>query len=642
MRDAGAPYGNLKRLERRGASRAKRAVGIGLAVIVMVSAFFIVQAVAPHSGASTSPAPASTVAWVPLTIYNNQSVGTGTYQQLVDFDSASYSAYLNTNDSNLRFTYDANQTNIPAWIQANDSSASTNTQIWLRLYNIPADSTTKVDALFGSKTAYYWSWSGSMGVYPNATTSYGVGDNGAQVFNYYTNFSGTSLPSSLLTKSGLAGTGTTSPPYAVDNGLSFHVTNPGGQDVGLWFYTTTTYPAGDITEANASHLLPNGFLTGYIANIGIAEINTTGGYNTGPCLVPSTDGFSECASYNNAFMNGIQRVSTWGQTTQGVIGIRWNTNNLFDVAINASWSLGYSFPWSTPVVYAPSVGIYPYSAAYVGGYVNWLRVRADPPNTVMPTPVPGPVQFSVTIPTGLTIAAITDDAALANWTLNLSKYSVVGIDAYLYGDANCSNSPTMYSMGAVTTYTFTSLVADALYSVRVAGFSALGPGALSACAPFRTALPPVYGVTQDAHGLTWMTLAWTVPYGYPFDNVSVYVSPPNSECGYNYSLSSGWGRILSVGHNTTYNLTGLAPSDSYCVGVVAWNGNATAPYTLDVPSAFSDTLFASTSPCTTTCIVVPPPPPILSSGDVLLLLLLTGAALLVVIYFAMNRRRQQR
>ncbi len=213
--------------------------------------------------ANAAPVPARlhpldmpTPTWsVPIQISNTQASPTGTYQQMVVVNSSRYAAYLNADDSNVEWRY-PNGTAIYAWLESNNSNASTRTTWWLKLYNIPARSNQTVYMDVYGETDYLLSVFGPSGEAPQLSATYGGLDDGARVFNtagsYYTNFSGTLLPSSL-------GTGDT---YTVNNGLKIYSSGAfwGPNCSALRPFTSSIYASGSLgVRSNLTLLnLPSG------------------------------------------------------------------------------------------------------------------------------------------------------------------------------------------------------------------------------------------------------------------------------------------------------------------------------------------------------------------------------------------------
>ncbi|MEM0202310.1 MAG: hypothetical protein QXR73_03980, partial [Candidatus Micrarchaeaceae archaeon] len=116
------------------------------------------------------------------------------FDQEVFLNASKYKQYEKSNLSNIKFTTGPADTGsaIDAWIQNNASYNSPNTIIWLRLTTpIPADSTQIVYMNFMPNSVM--SSSGPTGEAPQLSPTYAEYDDGADVFNTYYNFSGTTL-----------------------------------------------------------------------------------------------------------------------------------------------------------------------------------------------------------------------------------------------------------------------------------------------------------------------------------------------------------------------------------------------------------------------------------------------------------------
>ncbi|HUC38770.1 MAG TPA: hypothetical protein VL944_01425 [Candidatus Acidoferrum sp.] len=150
----------------------------------------------------------------PITLYNNQPVGTSSnFQQMLPINSSKYTAYEANNLQNVEFQY-ANGTVIPSWFEGNPSNetrasnlnASNNLVYWLKLGpSIRANGNLTIYIAFANR---------SVSLLNNITTGeapqlsctnpsntatgcgvnqYGKYDDGGKVFPNYWNFNGTSL-----------------------------------------------------------------------------------------------------------------------------------------------------------------------------------------------------------------------------------------------------------------------------------------------------------------------------------------------------------------------------------------------------------------------------------------------------------------
>ncbi|MEM4064912.1 MAG: hypothetical protein QW582_01690 [Candidatus Micrarchaeaceae archaeon] len=128
--------------------------------------------------------------YIPIQITNSQTSNTPSpFQQMVQFQESPYSSYLtyNGNIANFEFFY-PNGTIIPAWIESNSSGTLT---VWLKLAKgIGASSSLVVYLGFASKTTNLLSSSGTTGIgeAPQLSSTYAQYDDGASVFNYYQRF----------------------------------------------------------------------------------------------------------------------------------------------------------------------------------------------------------------------------------------------------------------------------------------------------------------------------------------------------------------------------------------------------------------------------------------------------------------------
>jgi hypothetical protein len=132
--------------------------------------------------------------YVPITITNPQSTPTPSpYQAEVTIPSFSYAnaGEINSQWTNVEFTTGpaATGNTIQAWVENGASSGSPSTVVWLKLTSpIPASSSVTVYMNFMGFNVM--SALGPTGEAPTLSTPYGAYDNGAQVFNFYDNFTG--------------------------------------------------------------------------------------------------------------------------------------------------------------------------------------------------------------------------------------------------------------------------------------------------------------------------------------------------------------------------------------------------------------------------------------------------------------------
>lgn len=125
------------------------------------------------------------VAYVKISISNNQSIPTVKgFQEMLKINWSNFSQFLNNNASNVRFFSSIpfqEASELYGWIQNNDSSISTSSDVWVNMGNntVPADGTDSIYMVFFSKNI-------TWGIHWGTPEKF---DNGQYVFAAYGNFS---------------------------------------------------------------------------------------------------------------------------------------------------------------------------------------------------------------------------------------------------------------------------------------------------------------------------------------------------------------------------------------------------------------------------------------------------------------------
>ena len=165
-------------------------------ILIIAAAFFLLFAfVSVHSVHALS-FPSGITNYVQLNISNSQSTATpNPFQQMINITSSDNGwAYINTNQTmafgeNVEFFY-ANGTIIPSWLEQYHSGYAI---WWVKVSSIAANSKLTIYMGFSNKTTNLFN-NETVGEAPQLSSTYAEYDDGANVFNYYTNFAGTSLP----------------------------------------------------------------------------------------------------------------------------------------------------------------------------------------------------------------------------------------------------------------------------------------------------------------------------------------------------------------------------------------------------------------------------------------------------------------
>ncbi len=135
--------------------------------------------------------------YAPVTILNSQPVASGApLQVMLTFPSNAYGNYIHPQWNNVEFSTlpAAGGASLEAWVENAPSNAVGNTIVWVDLpQGIPANSAITIYANF--LPANIMSANGPTGEAPqlSGTGNYALYDDGAQVFDFYDNFAGTTL-----------------------------------------------------------------------------------------------------------------------------------------------------------------------------------------------------------------------------------------------------------------------------------------------------------------------------------------------------------------------------------------------------------------------------------------------------------------
>ena len=296
------------------------------------------------------------------------------FQLMVNMPLNEFKTLINSTLSNIRFAFDKNfNTPIYSWLE---SMTDTNAVFWLNLPNgIKAGQQMTIYILFLPLSSEF------DGVYagcaPQLSATYGEYDNGALVFNFYDNFAGTALNTSKWNSAGTP---------SVDNGITLAYPSYIGS------VTTYTAPSNvldfyaNITAINAGSVNAD---YGYIADTAQYTPSVVYAQNNG---VPSSNNGS-------AFpwiVNSSQTFLPNGIVGQYIYSVYWSssickfwwdyTNEQFGTA---------NIPTS-----ALPIGFYNNQGAGTTFIMTWVRIRAYPPNGVMPT-----VKIGKYLPLPITISA---------------------------------------------------------------------------------------------------------------------------------------------------------------------------------------------------------------------------------------------
>ncbi len=316
--------------------------------------------------------PSSATLYEPLNITNTQNQGTPSpFQQMINVTSTS-PGWGDISSSpfgqNVEFFSSTGQI-LDSWLE---NYTSTHAIWWVKL-------TSSISA--GSKQTIYIGFAptstnlfntNDIGEAPQLSSTYAEYDDGANVFNFYDNFAGTSLNTNKWTDEGIT--------YTVNNGFTATSTAPSG-----YIYSSTQVTPPYVIEFYGNL---GGQSTGTTAETGGMKIPATNANNFYGVAIGS--GYPASGSYlaqmtNNgaisnvvlsgAFQNAVLTINVVNSTTS-----TYYYNYASKVAVSAD---APQYPVNLMLIGAPAgASAYSFSPA---SFIQWFRTRTYPPNGVMPS-----------------------------------------------------------------------------------------------------------------------------------------------------------------------------------------------------------------------------------------------------------------
>ena len=312
-----------------------------------------------------------------LNIVNSQSVAAGSpFQQMFTFNPSNYTAYEASNLGNIRFYY-TNGTELYSWLEfysgqpsGGNADQATSATVWISLHGMPASGSVQVYMEFYSTTtnfdANYW------GEAPQLSPSYGEYDNGPNVFPAgYFNFAGTTMPSGWNTA------GVTNGGITVNNGLTV---NP--SDFPNYVFSMSNSLSGNyVVDAYEVGSSQNTYMGAQFSSYTTSTTSYPGSQK------PSSGGMQWDAGGTNGENIGLETSGTaYGALTETIPGIyctTWQVDSVGVYHATAYMWVNYGYQLSAGTKAGSN---YPGLSAWGLPYtVQWFRIRATPPNGVMPT-----------------------------------------------------------------------------------------------------------------------------------------------------------------------------------------------------------------------------------------------------------------
>ena len=313
--------------------------------------------------------PAGVESCFQIIITNSQDSPTASpYQQELVINSKFFYNYEADNLSNIEFFY-ANGNLIPSWLESGDSNVtvygnhrdSTATIYWLQLNGIQALSSVVIYIGFGPPSINFFGSSGFgyTGEAPQLSAHYAQYDNGASVFLWYDNFAGnsTSIPSGWSQWS-----------YAkTNNGLYIEPPQSGTTvNVGVT-YDGLSFGPYATTDIFGTPLYPNDY------SYSAAGYGYTGGNKL---LIGNPSDYSYVSYPKNSpggsggKTNYPDKLGVWTISRDGSVGYSYfnygDTHSTTGLPMNDQNLTNWG------------------QASSNNSAIQWWRVRATPPNGVMP------------------------------------------------------------------------------------------------------------------------------------------------------------------------------------------------------------------------------------------------------------------
>ena len=250
---------------------------------------------------------------------------------------------------------------LDSWLE---NYTSTHAIWWVKLTSsIPAGSKQTIYMGFAPTSTNLFN-TNNVGEAPQLSSTYAEYDDGANIFNNYWNFAGTSLPSGWVVPSGMT--------FTVNNGATFS----SGSSVGTVYYSSFSSSSPFVMEVNYyPTIAAAGIDAGYGLSSSVADFQNGYLFWQNPTLIIYS--VSSGVSYTQLSSDG-----TGTQTQQIISAVIENGYQAYYENYNlltTSSSNEYTISKIT------QIGITTNSGSNTIKNIYWFRTRAYPPNGVMPS-----------------------------------------------------------------------------------------------------------------------------------------------------------------------------------------------------------------------------------------------------------------
>ncbi|MGI0141418.1 MAG: beta strand repeat-containing protein, partial [Candidatus Micrarchaeales archaeon] len=355
---------------------------------------------------SLSTVPSSILYYLPITLTNHGTVATtNPFQEEIQVNSNTYSAYETNNLQNIEFFY-ANGILVPSWLEGNTFNQAnavtykdTADTYWLSINQIAGSGTETVYMGFAATGTNLFDGV-TVGESPNkslqAFGTYGLYDNGKDVFPYYQSFGGLSaLPTGWSITSG-SGTGT----FTTSN----YLIGAGTNNYGGIFSSASYLITGNVFSVAIS--IPSSTSAFKVAGfgVGVSGSSHTSGYFLKTSGSKGCDTFAETTCYGTVTSSSTagaalgyfgRKKAASGAMTQ-VTAETFITSNTYPTGVAEVYGIGFTSTntyffeknsQSNTLATVPGTTTLPISiiSNVTGLSVDWVRIWTMPPGNVMPT-----------------------------------------------------------------------------------------------------------------------------------------------------------------------------------------------------------------------------------------------------------------
>jgi len=431
-----------------------------------------ISSVAPDAATASVTAASYFLYYLPITLASSQGATPANFQQQITINPSLYTKIEASDLGNVRFCADtACHSELYSWLES-CSSSTCNTGgsavFWVNLgSNTVNPSLTIYMGFLPTSVEFDRVYAGET---PTLSSTYGHYDNGAKVFSFYDNFTGTTLNAKWTTFNGFVPSVnnglTLAPPTGSDNHRGIYASYSASAnviaDTGIVMTTSQTFAEG-FSEGTTGTAYGGYLDEGYASSLQsqhIYQMSATGRADLCPC---SGTAYTPTA--------GQFFVDTFSWSSSGALSQQF------------SYVAGYSA--TTTATYSPTN--YYYLQAYSGGSwtAYWTRIRLYPPGGAMPTTSFGSV--------GLNNLLGISNGGSSSYSVNLAV-------------ASSSNTGRLYNL---TIWFYTPTVVEARLG---SGVTQLTTGPVDTLAGSGTLYIALYVSTTGA-GTTTVTLTLKVQPG---------------------------------------------------------------------------------------------------------------------------------